>query len=66
MYKNAFLQDNELNSGVPSIRKTDASGKAPRYSVREVGGLLLAKGSSECPKPISPPSPTHPPPVDTG
>lgn len=59
MYRNAFLQDSELNSGVPSIRRTDASGKAPRYSVREVGGLLLAKGSSECPKPIShPPQPT--------
>lgn len=35
----------------------DASGKAPRYSVREVGGLMLSKESSECPKPISPPHP---------
>lgn len=61
MYRNAFLHANEFNPGVASIIKADASGKAPRYSVREVGGLLLEKGSSECPKSIPPP---HLPPLD--
>lgn len=61
MYRNAFLQANELNSGVPSIRRTDASGKAPSIQWGRWGDFCSQRGAQNA---LSP-SP-HPPQLTPG
>nr|BAC32446.1 unnamed protein product [Mus musculus] len=69
MYRSAFLFAHQFNPGVASIITTHRSGKTSRYSMREVGRILLKsllsvyKGELRMPiGPLSSPPPPPPPP----